>query len=304
MAPARRRTTDDDRADGIAHRAGRALAAAGVRTLRALPLCIIAAAVTAASLLAWREAMADPRFRVDASAQALGPAPAHCDAAMPELRRLALVAAGRSTLDPLLPGDVRRAYESSPWVRGVRSVRRVFPDALAVEFLLRTPVAQVKHRDYYWLVDEDFVLLPVPGSRHAREGLPEVTGEVGRPPREGETWGDDGLADAVGVLRALRSSALSDELTPVRLEVRRSSFLDRLQRKRHTRPRIDVVTAEGVTIRWGRYNRGDFPDEMRTAEKIAMLRNLLAQDAAAVRGIRLDVSTRTAAVSLPEYAPY
>ncbi len=304
MSPSRTRRRSAESGSGLGARVWRGLSTGAVCILQALPLALVAGGLSAGSLLAWREAMSDPRFQVDASAQALGPAPEHCDAAMPELRRLAQVASGRSTLDPRLPGDVRRAYESSPWVRGVRSVRRVFPDALAVEFLLRTPVAQVKHRDYYWLVDEDRILLPVPGTRSPRRSLPVVTGEVGRPPREGQTWEDAGLDDALGVLNTIRSSAVSDELTPTRLEVRRSSFLDRLQRKRHTRPRVDVVTAEGVTIRWGRYNRGDLPDEMRSAEKIAMLRNLLAQDAAAVRGIRLDVSTRTAAVSLPEYSRY
>ena len=56
--------------------------------------------------------------------------------------------------------QVRQAYESSPWVRHVTGIERVFPNQLRIEVEWRQPLAAVEHGGRYLLVDDRGQLLP------------------------------------------------------------------------------------------------------------------------------------------------
>ncbi len=278
---------------------GTALAVAARNLILALPLAALIGGAICGAVELWRAGLEDPRYRVPATVRLAEPGQ-FCTDAVDEYERLGRAAAGRSLLDPFLLHDLVRTYEKSVWVRRVCRMERVFPDRVAVEFVPRVPVAQVLQNQYYWLVGADGVLLPT-GTRKPRPGLPIIQGNISfRPAHEGARWDDTGLRDALDVLQRLGKSVLADELPLKRIVVRRASFLDELQLERPALPRLDLETGGGVTILWGTHNRDDLPDEPSAAEKIAMLRTLLARNPPRVPGLCLDVRGRVAGYSLPQ----
>ncbi len=281
---------------------GRALRWSARGVLHALPLVMILGSVAMGALNLWRVAMHDKRFIVGGDTVSLTGAARFCKEAQAEVRRLGAVSSGRSILDPWLLADIKREYEKSPWIKRVCSVSREFPNRIAVEFVLRMPVAQVRRNGWYWMVDNEGVLLRVDASATPHPGLPEIVSAthslISRQPAYGEIWKDQGVLDALGALRAMRNSPLSEDLHVTRILVHRGSFLDSLACRRRKRPRLDLQTREGILIRWGTYNTGDVPEEIRSQEKIAMLRNLVSREFAGP-GICLDVRTRVPGFSLP-----
>ena len=107
------------------------------------------------------------------------------------------------------------------------------------------------------------------------------------------------MQDALSVLRTLGDSAVAEDLHVRRILVHRGSFLDSLRRRRQDRPRLDLETREGILVRWGTFNAGELPEEVRSDEKIAMLQKLMARDLSTARGICLDVRTRVPGFRLP-----
>ena len=300
--PARTRKPQDPWHGRLAAWLGEVFFRAGSTSVRALPLLVILAGVYVGGVAMWRAAMQDPTFTVGGDTLSLSGA--FCPEAEAELRRLGRMVKGRSLLDPDLLEDLRCDYESSPWVKRVCLMRRVFPNQLAIEFVLRSPVAQIRQSRYYWMVDSDCVLLKVSGKRHPVPDLPVVIGIpdqaiAERPTAPGEAWRDAGVRDALNVMKLLRASPLSEDLHVRKIMVHGGSFLDGLRRQMRKRPRLDLEMQEGLTVRWGTYNAGEYPEEMLSAEKLSMLRNLVARDFSRVPGVMLDVATRVPGFSLP-----
>jgi hypothetical protein len=104
----------------------------------------------------------------------------------------------------------------------------------------------------------------------------------------------------MALIKLLGNSPLSEDLRVKQVLVHGGSFLNRFKRTVRKRPRLDVETLEGITVRWGTFNTGEFPDEILSDEKMAMLRNLVSRDLAVVPGVSLDVRTRMPGFSLPE----
>jgi len=272
---------------------------------RALPLSMLLIAAAAACHGIWRNALHDSRLRIGGDVLSLSDPAGLRPEALREIERFGRMAAGRNTLNPRLLIDLRQQYQSSPWVRRIISLRRIFPDRLELDIVLRTPAAQVRSSNgrgsgYFWLIDEEGVLLPVAGANTPYDGLPQIVGSppevISRQPAEGRIWSDAAVLDSIALLQKWRT-AMSD-LTPHRILVTRSSFLDSYRCRRIDRPRFEIETREGLTVLWGTYNRGDLPDEMTTAEKFAQLQRLLQRDIASASGLRLDVRTRVPGFSL------
>ncbi len=267
--------------------------------LRMLPLILLWAMVGYGLYACWQKALQDDAYRICGDTLSLNSDARFCHDAVLETERLARIANGRSLLEPELLDDVRKLYEQSPWVREVCSVKRVFPNKIAVRFVLRSAVAQVRSDNsrYYWLIDDEGRLLPVPGSLSAKKELPQIYGDIGKQPCDGELWNDAGVSHALGVMAVLRNSPLSDDLAIRKIHVRRS-LLDRL--RANDRPRLEIETDGQIMIRWGTFNQKNLPDEILSREKIAMLRALLSGSVPKLPGLCLDVRTRAPGYSFPE----
>ncbi|MBN2713099.1 MAG: hypothetical protein JXR97_11815 [Planctomycetes bacterium] len=276
-----------------------------VAITRSLPLCLIFILAGIGSYELWRYALKNPRFIIAGETLSLSNSKEFCPEAVREVERLGKQASGRSLLDPFLLSDLRGVYGNSSWVKRVCTMKRVFPNTLAVEFIIRKPAAYVKQGSYYWTVDEDGVFLNVPGKARPDASLPVIIGTTSdaigkRPSMPGSVWQDSGVQDALGIYRTIQVSPLSEDVEVKKLLVHGGSFLNRLSRRVKKRPRVDIETEAGVTIRWGTYNSGEYPDEMLSSEKLAMLRNLVARDFASIPGVSLDVRTKVPGFQFPQ----
>jgi hypothetical protein len=238
--------------------------------------------------------MRDPRFRLDGETLALYGSLRECPESMDELTALARRFAGRSLFDPGLISDIKAAFGESVWIKRIVSLRRSFPNRIEIEYLLRLPAAQVWHDSRFWLVDAGGMLLPAEPSRTPAGDLPEIVGITadvfrGRP-APGSVWNDEGVAGALGVIRAFWGSTLSEALPVGKVLVSAGTFRSG-GRDMEKRRRFDVVSTGGVVIRWGTYNPGYAGGEPTSAEKLRALQELLASPEVAP-GVALDVRTR------------
>lgn len=272
-----------------AGRVGMALAALVRGVIHCLPLLIILGAAGYGCYELWAAARAERDFRILPSMTVAEGSRYHPEAAE-EFTRLSDLAAGKSLLDPRLLTDVRAQYEKSVWVKKVCRVERVFPNQVAVEFIPRRAFLQAHCRGYYWLLDDENILLPVAGTRAARPQLPAVEGDIASRPRYGEKWTDAGVVAAADALSAIAASPLASQLPVRTITVRRPAFLDRMRQPRHSRPRLEIKTHTDISILWGSGPDG-FPGEITTPDKIVMLRQLLSRPGANRGKISLDVRT-------------
>lgn len=267
--------------------------------VRALPLLFLFGTVAYGSVRLWQHALQDPAYQLQPSLT-LGTESTIPAEAQHAYQQLAAGMAGRSLLHPHLLRDLQRDYEACVWVRSVHRMERVFPNQVAIEFVPRLPVAQVWHRGYYWLVDEEGLMLPIQGLRKPRAELPVIAGVVRDRPADGQAWRDPGVRGALGVMEALSASAIREDLPVAKIQILRTSYLDALQQQRESRPRFELQTRDGVRILWGTYNEGELPDEILTSEKIATLRKLLARGIPLQPGLSVDIRTREVGYSLPQ----
>ncbi|MBI3856386.1 MAG: hypothetical protein HY293_11925, partial [Planctomycetes bacterium] len=118
-------------------------------------------------------------------------------------------AAGRSIFDPGFVEQVGRKFESSPWIRKVTAIERVFPDRLLIKFEYRRAHAAVRRENGYVLVDRDGVRLPgVYVAPPTCERPVQITGVASLPPEPGKVWNDDSLRAAVAMADFIPESAL------------------------------------------------------------------------------------------------
>jgi len=154
-----------------------------------------------------------------------------------------------SILEPHLAARVAQAYQRNPWVAEVTQVERLFPNRLRVGLLLRQPVAAVRFRGSYCLVDGEGVRLPLTYRSWPQPGfkLPIVTGATTQPPGSGTVWEDEAVQAGCTVAELLRAYGFDRRL---RITAVDASNLGSRVRGRH--PDIVLHTASGAYIKWGR----------------------------------------------------
>ena len=289
----KRKTANDTRANSkspsLAARGGQAAVAVVGLLIRCLPLLFILAGAGYGCRYLWRAGLEDKAFRILPSMVVADKSPCHPEA-NGEFSRLSDLAAGHSLLDPRLLTSIRDQYAASVWVKKVCRVERIFPNQVMVEFIPRRAFVQAQQNGYYWLVDDENVLLPVNGIKTARPQLPVVAGDLIDRPRCGEKWNDPGVIAATDALAAIENSPLAAQLPVRTITVRRSEFLDSKKQAHKSRPRLEIRTHNDINILWGCGPDG-YPGEITTADKLVMLRQLLSQPPANRRKISLDVRT-------------
>ncbi len=277
----------------------RFLASASGRFMHTLLFLLVFVGCAVGIYLLWIHALEDPRFRLEGETLALAGAVRECPESIADFERLGHQFTGRSLLDPSLVGDMEKAYGQCVWVKKITRLRRRFPNRMEVEFLLRMPAAQVWHENRYWMVDMDGTVLPVAGSEKMFVNLPEIVGVtpkvIGKRPKAGHLWDDEGVLGALGIMRAFWGSPLAEVLPVERVVVNAGTMAQ--SRIGQPRRRFEIVTNQGAVVRWGTYNAYNLPDELSNAEKLYHLQELLLQEESLGSGVCFDIRTR-----LPGYS--
>jgi len=201
-----------------------------------------------------------------------------------EIRRDLATAPSLSLFDPELPGALKDAVGSNPWVAEVRRVNRKFPDQVIVHAKLRRPVAAVAtpgRAGTFALVDESGRVLKTdvadlrPWRESAKRPLFEVRGvRSSRPPRAGARLDDPALREAAALAADLETLVASDVGREVAIVAMDVSGVD--AKDVAIDAGVALETASGVVIEWGHSSRSRVFGEPTLDEKIAGLRKVLA----------------------------
>jgi len=150
--------------------------------------------------------------------------------------------AGADPLDQRGLSEAAAALVNSPWVREVRAVRRGSGGRVLVDATFREPVAVVRGRDGYHLIDEQCVRLPGLYLKHQLRylGLPVITGVGMAPPPQGAVWSGDDLRAGLQLAGLIEGEPYADQV--VAYDVSDRDALGRL--------RLRLLTEAGM-VRWG-----------------------------------------------------
>ena len=202
----------------------------------------------------------------------------------PELReKIRAAVAEVVAADPFGGDGLRRAADrlaEEPWVAGVSQVRRTAA-GVVVEADWRAPLALVRARDGYHVVDADGRRLEGPTDRFAAAvaQLPVVTGVSTPPPaRAGRRWPGAEVAAGVALVKTLKDEPFAPQI----------AAYDVGQRDPRTGRLSLVLHTDAGSVVWGRPVDAEFSAaEVSVEEKVDRLHRL----ADAYRG-RIDAGGR------------
>lgn len=180
--------------------------------------------------------------------------------------------AGKSIFDPQIIEQVGKRFESSPWIKKVTSVERVFPDRILVKFDYRRPHVAVRRENGYVIVDDQGVRLPgVYATPPTCERSVQITGVASTPPEPGQVWQDESLRSAVAMTDFIPDSTLLQ-----RLGVREVDVANFGGRQDPRRSEMSLLMANGCQVAWGRTVNTSKYGDLSTEEKLENLREVLA----------------------------
>ena len=256
---------------------------------------VAAAALTAGAIfgigVAWRRIAARPEFLVQ-------PGNVTLDAAwvrVEEMKRDFVLTSrdkkGRSILDtpvsifePKLAERVAVAYKASPWVRGVLSVRKEFPNRLEVKLDLRAPYAAIKrgHSGSNTYVSDDGVVLDpkvyvlTPDQTSGLLPVVEIPSDA-KPPALRKVWDDPAVTGGLEMLRLCKGALSNLRISLIEIE---------MQKTTPSKPPVSMAwlslgadSAKGPLVQWGRTPNCPVSDfEVPTLTKVNSLLAVVARE--------------------------
>jgi hypothetical protein len=189
-----------------------------------------------------------------------------------------------SAFDHRLLVDTVSLLRANPWIREVKQVRRGYEkspgDMLEVDCDYRAPVALVRWKDYFWLVDGDGVKLPEAFSAadvpriikggNGKMNIRIVEGVRQPPPESGMKWSGDDLYAGLELVKLLFGRDYTEEI--VKVDV--SNYARHVDAKA---PQIVLVTKYDTQVRWGQAitpRADEFFVEVTPAQKLAYLETI------------------------------
>lgn len=243
--------------------------------VRSVIILLLIGFVISALLHVARYVQNHERYRI--AAVELADRPPWCPVAVVEqLKRESDRFLGRSIYDRKVLSEATRAYQSNPWVRTVRHIRKRFPNALVVNLELRRPGYAVERPGKAVVVDrEGYVLLE--DSRSWADKLTpllSVWGVKSTPPVAGRRWNDPALLGGIEVLESIgRRGGLRQRAGILGADV--SNFGGARSKKESD---IMVRARNGFQIAWGRPQSTPRHGEKRDDEKLDMLEQYLQRN--------------------------
>jgi len=205
-----------------------------------------------------------------------------CDLKAEALRNASLDG-GLPLDDPELSRRLARAFEMHPWVKLVVDVSLRHPAAATVEVLCREPVAMVGVKGGLLAVDAEGIVLPSADFTAESASLyPRIAGVESSPQGpEGSAWGDPVVEEGAALALAVGPEWKQLGLTECR-PVGRPGFR-----------RWELVGPPPRTILFGSAPGREAPGEPLAAAKIARLREIEADPAAAEGNGPLDLTLKS-----------
>ena len=178
-----------------------------------------------------------------------------------------------SLLDSRALSDIGRAFQNHPWIDSVTKIEKRMPASVHIELTYRKPVAMVEVRDGLLPVDRAGRLLPPEDfTLEIARTYPRIVDVRSAPQANvGGEWGDDAVA-AAARLAALLTETRSDGSTHwSRLKLTNIVAPRRLNGDSLDQLLLQVTTADGSRIVWGRAPGVSHPGELAAHQKLDRL---------------------------------
>jgi hypothetical protein len=210
------------------------------------------------------------------------------DALMNKIMRVAAPDVAHSAFDHQLLVNtaslLQNHPDTAPWVKTVRSVRRIYGsapgDTLEIDCDFRSPVALVKWELYYWLIDGDGILLPEQyNANDLRKvmydgdhlSLRIIEGVATSPPESGQKWQGADLAAGIDMIKLLYGKPYADD-------VERINVTNLAGRQNPNEAQVVLITRYQTQVRWGRpVNAKDYFVEVSPAQKLEYMAKIVQQ---------------------------
>jgi hypothetical protein len=179
-----------------------------------------------------------------------------------------------SVLESRLTADVAEAFRRHPWIADVVSVRKAVPARVIVEVRYRRPAAMVEVPQGMYPVDAAGILLPPADFSIAESRRYPAIQNVRSTPQgpAGTKWGDLQVEAAAQLAAELLKPA--DGLEPRWRDFRLSAIQispDGQSRSKWDDIVLELMTAGGSRIVWGRPPGSTHPGELSTDQKLGRL---------------------------------
>ena len=173
----------------------------------------------------------------------------------------------QSVLDDHLADDLAIAFQRHPWVEEVVSIRKSYPNKIAVELKYRQPVALVRVAQGVYPVDMQGILLPPEDfSSAAVKDYLQVVGVTTIPHgRPGNSWGDACVSGAARIAAVLEGRWKEWQITAIQAPrlTKADTTIEELV--------FELRGADGSIIVWGRAPGATHPGELTTEQKLGRL---------------------------------
>lgn len=188
-----------------------------------------------------------------------------------DIRRIATLNDHYGMYEKNVTQKIADIYKGVVLVKNVDSIKRVFPNKLAIKLVLRKPVALVKSRNTTYLVDDEGVLLPKEyyPLKNAEYDSPYIrSNKPARLPLYGNEWNDKGIKAGIALIKFLRANNIHNLFKVVAVDV--SNVCNR-----RSTGKSDIIlwTENNTQIRWGCSPLCNEQHELSDEEK---LQNLLS----------------------------
>ena len=214
-----------------------------------------------------------------------------------EIRQLVAVTVDPNPLNQQSLDAAARALGKNAWIEQVQRVTRRYDGRIEVRAVYRTPVALIRARDGFHLVDAAGTKLPgvYPFDQLEMLRLPVITGVQHAPPAEGWRWSGDDARAGLAMAILLGPEPLAQQVKAIDV----SNFAGR---RDLGKPQIKLLTNLGSDgnadtspgIGWGRAPGNEGIYEPPAAQKVLMLRRVMRQYGAIDAGGQVvDVFTDT-----------
>ncbi len=164
-----------------------------------------------------------------------------------------------SAFDHQMLVDTTALLQSNPWVRKVNQVRRVYGhapgDTLEIDCDFRAPVALVKWRDYYCLVDGDAYKLPeqyavnqldrIMIGLDGKMSIRVIEGVGHAPVATGVAWPGDDLSGGIAMVKLLYDQPYAEQIWSINVANYKG-------RRDPRAAQITLLTRQNTQILWGR----------------------------------------------------
>lgn len=188
-----------------------------------------------------------------------------------DIKRIATLNDQYAMYEKNLTQKIADIYRGVVLVKNVDSVKRVFPNKLAIKLVLRKPIAIVKSRNATYLVDHEGALLPKEyyALKNTEYDSPYIqSNKLARLPLYGSEWNDKGIKAGIALVKFLRANNIHNLFKVVAVDV--SGVCNR-----RSSGKSDIIlwTENNTQIRWGCSPLCNEPNELSDEEK---LQNLLS----------------------------